>query len=32
MSSVPITEADLQAYVDHVLAEGHRADVEAYIA
>ena len=32
MSSVSITEADLQAYVDHVLAEGHRAGVETYIA
>jgi anti-sigma factor RsiW len=32
MSSVPITEADLQAYVDHVLAENRRAEVEAYIA
>ena len=29
---LPITEADLQAYVDGRLAEGRRADIEAYLA
>lgn len=32
MSKLPITEADLHAYVDGLLPEARRAEVEAYIA
>lgn len=32
MSMLPVTEADLQAYVDGVLPETRRAEVEAYLA
>ena len=31
-SNLPITEADLQAYVDGRLAEGRRGEVEAWLA
>lgn len=32
MSKLPITEADLHAYVDGVLPEARRVDIEAYLA
>ena len=32
MSKLPITEADLHAYVDGVLPEARRADIETYLA
>jgi anti-sigma factor RsiW len=32
MNALPITEADLQAYVDAALPEARRAEVEAYLA
>ncbi len=32
MSKLPISEADLQAYVDGVLPEARHADIEAYLA
>ena len=32
MNTVPITEADLQAYVDGLLSDTRRAEVEAYLA
>lgn len=32
MSNLPISETDLQAYVDGVLPEARRADVESYLA
>lgn len=32
MNEVPVTEADLQAYVDARLPDGRRAEVEAYLA
>ncbi len=32
MSGIPITEADLQAFVDGHLPDGKRAEVEAYLA
>lgn len=32
MSKLPITEADLHAYVDGLLPEARRAEIEAYIA
>jgi len=32
MSNLPVTEADLHAYVDRALPEARRAEVEAYLA